>query len=319
MDIRELEAFVASVDTGSISQAAARLNRVQSSISTRIKRLEERFGTILLERRAGGISPTEQGMLLYGSAKRILEIVRETKLEMKRSGRGGPSFRLGVVEGVPLSSLNRVIAAQDELQVCLDVSVCKSAILIEGLSSGSLNAAIMESGHRLSNCQSRFLCEEPAVIIGSPSDGDIEKCIKLHDKVFVDRRDGALRRNVEHFIDSVWGSSFRVVECGSYPVLFSNVAARRGIAIVPQSAIDDYSNRSAVQILDVEGEFSTLGLDLVYPAVSPAACSSSVLNLIADVFSQKRTLASISTVNAAGAKPSKAMYSSSRDEVSFSS
>lgn len=287
MDIPELEAFVASIDTGSISQAAVRLNRVQSSISMRIKRLEERFGMVLLERRAGGITPTEQGMVLYSNAKRILEIVRETKLELKQSVRSNPRFRLGVVEGVPLSCINEILAAQDAMLVCIDVSICKSTVLIEGLSSGSLNAAIMESGHRPANCESVPLFREPAVIVSPPSRPGASAKNRRYEKIFVDRRDGALGRNLELFLSTPLGAACRVVECGSYPVLFSNVTAMQGIALVPESAIADYSSRDQIEVLDMEGEYSNASLDLVYPIVGAVPCSRSVVNLIFNVFSTK--------------------------------
>ena len=50
MDFRELEAFLAVVETGGVGRAAARLHRAQSSITSRIHQLESSLGMTLFHR-----------------------------------------------------------------------------------------------------------------------------------------------------------------------------------------------------------------------------------------------------------------------------
>ena len=50
IDIGLLRAFVAVVETGSVTGAAALLNLTQAAVSQQLKRLEELFGTALFER-----------------------------------------------------------------------------------------------------------------------------------------------------------------------------------------------------------------------------------------------------------------------------
>jgi DNA-binding transcriptional LysR family regulator len=52
MNIHDLEAFVAVVETGSIVGASARLNLMQPGVTRRVQNLEERLGAALLDRQS---------------------------------------------------------------------------------------------------------------------------------------------------------------------------------------------------------------------------------------------------------------------------
>ena len=54
MLIREIETFLAVVAAGSINKATRLLNITQSSVSQRLKKLEEDVGSVLIDRRKGG-------------------------------------------------------------------------------------------------------------------------------------------------------------------------------------------------------------------------------------------------------------------------
>ena len=51
---REIETFLAVVAAGSVNKAARLLNITQSSVSQRLKKLEEDVGSVLIDRRKGG-------------------------------------------------------------------------------------------------------------------------------------------------------------------------------------------------------------------------------------------------------------------------
>jgi DNA-binding transcriptional LysR family regulator len=61
MDIENLRTFLAIYDSGSFQAASERVNVTQSTVSMRIKALEERLGVRLFERSKAGASPTVQG------------------------------------------------------------------------------------------------------------------------------------------------------------------------------------------------------------------------------------------------------------------
>jgi DNA-binding transcriptional LysR family regulator len=70
---RELAAFAAAVETGSVQGAAEALDLTQSATTKRIQALERRLGAVLLVRGRHGVRPTEEGMALYPEARRGLD------------------------------------------------------------------------------------------------------------------------------------------------------------------------------------------------------------------------------------------------------
>ena len=69
MDLRQLEYFVAVIDSGSFSRAAVVLNLTQPSLSRQIALLEAELGQRLLVRTGHGTTPTEAGEALLVHAR----------------------------------------------------------------------------------------------------------------------------------------------------------------------------------------------------------------------------------------------------------
>lgn len=108
VEISELKAFMATVDTGSVTQAARFLYRTQSSISLRLKQLESKVGVSLLERRNDGVFPTLQGRLLYDYAQKILSLIDELegKLHTDNTYR---EIKLGSISSLSAEHLHAIL------------------------------------------------------------------------------------------------------------------------------------------------------------------------------------------------------------------
>ena len=72
MNIHDLEAFVAVVETGSIVAASARINLTQPGITRRIQNLEDSLGIALLDRQSKPLRPTAAGREAYEHGRRGL-------------------------------------------------------------------------------------------------------------------------------------------------------------------------------------------------------------------------------------------------------
>lgn len=83
MEFRQLQHFVAIVETGSISAAARRLYLAQPAISASIKKLENELNMPLLHRRERGVSLTEAGQQFLLHAKQILQQASDAKSAMQ--------------------------------------------------------------------------------------------------------------------------------------------------------------------------------------------------------------------------------------------
>ena len=84
MILRQLEVFLAVIDSGSFSAGARNANTTQSTVSQHIAALEAEFSVRLLERSRNGVILTEAGEIFNKHARRILGEVRGTNEAMNR-------------------------------------------------------------------------------------------------------------------------------------------------------------------------------------------------------------------------------------------
>jgi DNA-binding transcriptional LysR family regulator len=96
MNTRDLEAFLAVVETGSIVGASARLHLTQPGVSRRIQSLEERLGVALLDRQSKPLKPTAAGRETYAHGRRMLGVLDDLKTGLSPKGVVSGEFRLGI-------------------------------------------------------------------------------------------------------------------------------------------------------------------------------------------------------------------------------
>ena len=77
VDIKQIQYFVACVQTGSFSGAAERLYTTQPNVSKVIKSMEEEMGEKLFDRYTKGVRLTEKGEHVYRYARMILENLKK--------------------------------------------------------------------------------------------------------------------------------------------------------------------------------------------------------------------------------------------------
>lgn len=97
MNIPDLEAFVAVVETGSIVAASTRLNVTQSAVTRRIQSLEDCLGSRLLNRNSKPLKPTSTGREAYEHGRRVLQSIDDLKAGISPQGEVRGEFRLGVM------------------------------------------------------------------------------------------------------------------------------------------------------------------------------------------------------------------------------
>lgn len=95
MELRQLEAFAATLSTGSVTGAARLLDRSQPAISRSIQELEAQIGYALFTRSGPRVTPTTQGFLLYQDVERALGSLRHIRIRADEIARGdGAPLRL---------------------------------------------------------------------------------------------------------------------------------------------------------------------------------------------------------------------------------
>jgi DNA-binding transcriptional LysR family regulator len=82
MDLRRLEAFCKVYDLRSFSKAGRDLYLSQPTISAHIATLESELGVLLFDRLGRSVLPTQAADVLYGKARRIMDMLKAAKAEV---------------------------------------------------------------------------------------------------------------------------------------------------------------------------------------------------------------------------------------------
>jgi DNA-binding transcriptional LysR family regulator len=122
--LRQLRTFKTVADLSSFSLAAQRLKLSQPSVSYQVKELEETMGVPLLDRLGKRVQLTEAGSLLYGYARRMLDVLDEATVaieEMRGIQRG--TLRVGASTTVGIYLLPAALGAFKKLHPGLVISL----------------------------------------------------------------------------------------------------------------------------------------------------------------------------------------------------
>ncbi|MBK5551153.1 LysR family transcriptional regulator [Pseudomonas sp. TH03] len=265
MEIAELDAFKAIVDYGSVTQAAIRLNRAQSSISFRIKTLESRLDAKLFERSGRGITMTAQGKELYTYASQILELVARAQASLSQA-KTETRVRLGVIENLSITRQNLlqgIVANTDGLAV--DISIGNTQSLLNDLEADKLDAVIVGAGFAPAHYRRVTLFNDPLALIYSATQPAIQDLKAFSGQVFlVNSRRSASQRNLDELFLTGSITPKKIIECGSYPLLFSNVINGMGVALVPLSLIDSCCDNEQVQTYRLNDSYGSLTTEFVF-------------------------------------------------------
>ncbi|MFM0337321.1 LysR family transcriptional regulator [Paraburkholderia fungorum] len=170
MDLRQIEYFVALFEDGSVTRAAKRLGIVQSALSMQIGRLEKELGQALFERGAHGMSPTPAGGRMYKLFVPILSDIAGARDELlHRESEISGHVSLGLISSIAESVLAQAMMRFHERypHVQVTISVGYSATLIDWVSSGQLDAAIINSPRNKLRLNTEPLLDEEMVLITS--------------------------------------------------------------------------------------------------------------------------------------------------------
>ena len=144
MDSRFLESFVTVVDSGSIAEAARRLNLTPAGVAQRLHALEAEIGAPLLSRSGRSMRPTSAGTAILPRARNLLSDVRDLK-SIATSDRLSGELRVGATPTSLSGILPPILALLVKRHPQIDIYMmgATSGVLYDGVLRGELDAAII--------------------------------------------------------------------------------------------------------------------------------------------------------------------------------
>ncbi len=140
LDLGHLETLLALVESGSFSEAGARVSLAQSTVSQHLKRLEEALGVDLIIRSQRGCKPTQAALQLLPYAKSLLRLEERV---VQRVGEAAP--QLGACSNIGiylLPALLRAFQAQGGTPPKLTIG--SNPEIADRLDRAEVDAALLE-------------------------------------------------------------------------------------------------------------------------------------------------------------------------------
>jgi DNA-binding transcriptional LysR family regulator len=172
MDSQFLETFLTVVESGSIAEAARRLNLTAAGVTQRIRALEREIGARLTLRSGRNVRATEAGVSILQHAEDLLRRVRDLKSIAAADELAG-ELRLGAMQTALAGVLPRILSTMMNKYPRIQVDVLRggSHDLYRQVLHTELDAAIItEPPFAIpKSCGWQVLREEPLVVLASRS------------------------------------------------------------------------------------------------------------------------------------------------------
>jgi DNA-binding transcriptional LysR family regulator len=169
MTERQLRAFIAVCEEGSITRAAARLFVSQPTLSRQITALEQALGTVLVERLPRATHPTSAGRGLLDTARAVVAAHDDLERAARNVASGDVGeLRIGTLYSLSLGMLPSILAdwRSRHPQVQAELHEFRhQEDLIAGLLGGSFDLAVGPVPDGWTGGRSRLSTEEFVVVL----------------------------------------------------------------------------------------------------------------------------------------------------------
>lgn len=266
LNLRQIEAFKAVIEHGSVSHAAEALGISQPAVSKLLLKLQHDTGLELFERVKGRLVPTQHGMLLYEEVDRTFASLRQLEdavMSIRRDEQRRLS--LGVMPALSGSFVRRV--TMEFLKTHPDVHVSihtrSSQFLTEWLLTRQIDVALI--GSRVDN---PYIDREPMVsspmFCAMPKDHPLARkrvlrASDLDGVPFISFAPGSQTDELVRNLFARAGSRLNIVlDAVAAPTVCEFVAAGLGVSLVHPLFVEGLRDRVVLRRFDPELEFTFL-------------------------------------------------------------
>jgi DNA-binding transcriptional LysR family regulator len=266
LDLVALHIFKTVADEGGVSKAAARLHRVQSNVTTRVKQLEARLGTSLFHRRKRRLVLSPEGRVLLGYAERLLRLSSEAEAVLHQ-GRPRGIFRIGTLESTAATRLPAVLSRYHLTypDVRVELVTGTTGALVTRVLADDLEAAFVAEPFDAHHLEGEPAFVERLALIAPRTIRTIRTPRDIGGKTLIAFSTGCTyRRCLEEWLSRAGVVPERIMEFSSYHAIVACVAAGAGVAVVPRSVLRAVPGGRRVTITPFRGAQATTRTMLVW-------------------------------------------------------
>ena len=241
METRYLKTFLLVVESGSMSEAARRLEITPAAVAHQLKLLEQELDTRLVTRSGRTVALTEEGHRLVDRAGAILRDLGSLK-EAINDGAAARELRLGAINTALHSIVPEILAGFVKIypDARVEIRSALSVELYDAVSRGELDAAVcLHPPFALPKTMCwEQLCEEPLVVMAPGKWGQRDAHALLRDEPFI-RYNRALGggKQADAYLRKAGIVPHERFELSSLPAIAMLVDRGLGVSLGPDAAV----------------------------------------------------------------------------------
>lgn len=259
MNLQQLE-YIVAVDTHRhFVRAAEQCCVTQATLSMMIKKLEEELAVTIFNRSKHPIEPTEMGVQLIAQARRVLyEAARMKKLVADTKELVQGDVRIGIIPTLAPYLLPLFLRALLQAHPLLRVNIheLNTEQIIAALNTGQLDVGILATPLQVASLREYPLFYERFVVFVSDEEAALTKHFITPEDLDFTRlwllEEGHCMRsqmlNICALREQQPNSSRLAYEAGSIASLLKIVDINKGLTIVPELAVYDFTPQQQSQV-----------------------------------------------------------------------
>lgn len=261
-NLDSIQLFLCAVQSKSISKAAE-INHISlSAASRRLSQLEQRFGVVLLERRADGVSATAAGQTLVHYAEAVLAQVEQMRSAVSDYAQGAMA-KLHLAANVSALShhLPEQLGAWSQLfpNIRIEVSEARSAVIVDwvrqGIADLGIVTALPEPSLKYTPYVSDPLCAIVPLAHAWPHT-HLRFADLLGEPFIGLDKDAASTQQMLQQAQRLGQPLRQSIQVQSFEAMCRLVAAQQGVAILPKVVATGFRQPGAFRLLELDDEWA---------------------------------------------------------------
>lgn len=251
MELSSLRIFKTVAEEGGVTQAAARLNRVQSNVSARLTQLEESLGVSLFHRSGRRMLITEEGARLLAYTERLLQLADEAQQAMRGDRQPGGQLRIGSMETTAAARLPQVLGQfhRQYPQVDLLLDTGPTDYLLQAVLNHRVDVALVAAPVERPELAQLPVFEEELVLLTDSLHAPVHAPQDVARRTLLGFRSGcSYRRRLERWFAEGGVAPARIAEFGTFEAIIGCVAAGMGVAMMPREVLKQRGLADSIRV-----------------------------------------------------------------------
>jgi LysR family transcriptional regulator, cell division regulator len=250
MDIDDLRILNAVARNGSMNRAASELHMVQSSVTSRIRHLEEELGVSLFVRHSRGVRLSAAGERLLSFSGRIDALFHEAVAAVKEDGEPKGSLRIGSTEPTVSLRLPQVLSEYTTRHpsVALTITTGNTSDLITQVRERTLDGAFVAGSVGQPDLVEEPLFLEELALVSPSSMQSIDHLRRAENVKAIVLAQGCSYRELIVDVLQSHGIRHQVLSLASFDAIRSCVQSGVGVTLLPKEILSGAWKDASVAI-----------------------------------------------------------------------